>query len=128
MNPFTEILVESLAADFPEIKSIVDEHLIDYSGELLPHVLFGEITRWAVSLKMLSSQLNSAVLNDKLVTFLEDLENFYANGNVDLRELISVSFLENLPKFGENGFEICSELGENLSHQLRVLRNSNMTF
>jgi hypothetical protein len=54
-------------------------------GELLPHVLFGDITRWAVTQDPRSFALA------RLLGLLDDA---YAAGPVEVVNLVTVSFVE----------------------------------
>jgi hypothetical protein len=57
----------------------------------------------------------------ELRDILNYLEKAYAAGDEELRELISVSFLENLPRSGESGAELREMVGPNLRKQLRAI-------
>jgi len=81
--------VNSLVDSVPDLLPVLREHLEDNNGELLPHVCFGEVTRWAVK----QDELGAASVDALLAT----LELDYANGDDAVRELIVVSFLKNLP-------------------------------
>jgi hypothetical protein len=74
---------EDLAKQFPDIRILLDEHMRD-NGELLPHVFFGDVTRW--------------VLDDRSdrVRLVECLDLNISSGNSDIENLIAVSFVENL--------------------------------
>lgn len=81
--------VYSLVDSVPDLAPILREHLEDNNGELLPHVFFGDVTRWAVR----QDERDAESIDALLAT----LEIDYANGDDAVRELIVVSFLENLP-------------------------------
>ena len=42
-----ESLISTLVLEIPELRPMLDGHLRDNDGELLPHVFFGDVTRWA---------------------------------------------------------------------------------
>lgn len=84
-----EDLVERLMAEIPDLRPVVDEHLIDEEGELLPHVLFGDIPRWAVAQDPRSFDL---------ARLLGLLDEAYGAGPVEVVNLVTVSFVENLPE------------------------------
>jgi hypothetical protein len=45
-----ETFVREIVERFPKLSPLLREHLHDNSGELLPHVFFGDLTRYAVAL------------------------------------------------------------------------------
>jgi len=96
-------LLGALAWNIPPLRQELGEHLVDNHGEILPHVLMADYERWA------ERALESAdtLLND-LLTHLEDA---YAVGGPEVEELISVSFLEHLPRPGERGAELRDRVG-----------------
>ena len=81
--------IEYLISEIPQIKDIYNEHINDYD-ELLMHVLFGDITRFAVSLYKKNSN------DETLKKLLLILDEGFTTSDKKLQELISVSFLENL--------------------------------
>jgi hypothetical protein len=89
MSNSTKRAVNGLVTTIPELQPILREHTDDNGGELLPHVFLGEATRWAVA----QYELDPLSIGK----FLTALDNEYAGGDASVRELIVVSFLENLP-------------------------------
>ena len=87
-----ESLIRDLVVDIPELHPLLDEHLDDQDGELLAHVLFGDVTRWAESQAAHPTGESSASLK----RLLERLDAAYTDGDDDLRGLIQVSFLWHL--------------------------------
>jgi hypothetical protein len=81
-------LVEDLVERFPALRSIYDEHLRD-NGELLPHVFFGDVARYAERLYMGQER-------EALEGLLDVLERAWGDGPHEVEELIQVSFIENL--------------------------------
>lgn len=81
--------IDWLVARHPDLAPIRDEHLGDY-GELLPHVLFGDVTRYAV--RLASSDADDATLDG----LLGDLDSALgADRDDDVGNLILASFVEN---------------------------------
>ena len=97
-------LLESLGNADPAIRSLRTEHIATY-GELLPHVLFGDLTRW-----MLAHHPQPALLGL--------LEDGFATGDSATQNLIAVSFVENI----EPGPEY-APLREALGPRLRQVWN-----
>jgi hypothetical protein len=102
-----------LAWRIRELREILDEHLRDNGGELLPHVLMADYERWA------EGAIGRA--DAELGDLLDFLEAAYQTGDPELEELISVSFLEHLPRAREPGSELRELLGPTLKRQLRVI-------
>ena len=81
--------IEWLVARHPDLAAIRDEHLRDY-GELLPHVLLGDVTRYAAGLAR--SGADDATLD----SLLNDLDSALgANRDDEVGNLIGASFVEN---------------------------------
>ncbi len=87
-------LVDALVRTFPGVKEVYDEHLRENLGELLPHVFFGDLTRFVIE-EHRRERLgpSSGPLVDSLLEFLEA---GLAGPDPDVQEIIVVSFLENL--------------------------------
>ena len=118
MSSSTHETILQLVAAFPELTPLYEEHRRDY-GELLPHVFFGDLTRWILSLYEDSANSPEAVARVREV--IDFLEGAFASGDSDLQELISVSFLENLPFPWEPNADIRTMLGPQLSTELAHL-------
>ena len=84
--------VSRLIATSSELTEVYRQHIAD-QGELLPHVLMGEVTRLVIA----NAGREQAVWLSKL---LQQLEAGLSSGNHDIAELVGVSFVENLS--GEN--------------------------
>ena len=120
MSEQTVSFVKSMVSLHPELGAILEEHIKDNLGEILPHVFFGDVARYTSSL-FPAAPRGGLLLRRELRDLLDYLEATYSSGDEELRELISVSFLENLPRPGELGAQIREMLGPNLSRQLRVI-------
>lgn len=96
---------------FPTLAPILQEHLDDYDG-LLPHVLMGDITRWVVK------QFLTVGQEGQLRDVLGFIEASFEAAQEHERELIAVSFLENLPRADEEGGGVRDKLGPALRQQL----------
>ena len=103
-----EVLVKRLVEQFTQLVPLYAEHLADNNGELLPHVLFWEVTRSVVD----SYLGRSPHLDWRGV--IATLDGEYQQGDVYLRGIVEVSFLENLPYPKEEGYGIVGVLPERL--------------
>jgi hypothetical protein len=119
MTEATINFIDHLVASVPDLEDLLREHLSDNFGEVLPHVFFGEIARFAVSE---ASQFDDGLagehrISSSLEALLRELDDGVATGG-DITELICVSFLENLPRQGQPGDHIRDVLGPNLRAEL----------
>lgn len=112
MSESTIAVVDRLVARFDVLRPTLQEHLADNFGEVLPHLLLGQVTRQLVGLTLDAS--SSCVLDE----ILGALEGEFQSGGDEVRELLAVSFLENLPRPPEPGHAIRNRLGPGLSAEL----------
>jgi hypothetical protein len=89
MSESTQAEVRRVVESLPELKPLLREHLQSNNGEMLPHVFFGDLCRWAVA--------QDAVNSPSVEALLGLLDEDCVAGDLDVRELIVVSFLENIP-------------------------------
>jgi hypothetical protein len=118
MTTSTQLLVDRLVATYPELRTLHQEH-VDTFGELLPHVLFGELTAWLVNAYIADPEVGPEAAWRRI---LADLERDYETGDPDVRELLYASFLENLPHPDEDGAGIAAHLGPRLATDLADFR------
>lgn len=113
---FMNLLLKS----FPDLRPIYEEHMKDYCGEMLPHYLLADVTRYVVSLCV---QMKNRTVRPELREILDFFEYNFSSGDDDIRELISVSFLENFPRpeLEEEGLEIRNLVGPTLAKELQVI-------
>ena len=75
-------LLRALKHAAPEIETLETEHVRTYD-ELLPHVFFGDLTRWMVA-------------NHPQPNAISVMEDFFINGDEPTKNLIAASFVENI--------------------------------
>ncbi len=95
---------QTLAGKFPDIATILTEHIAD-NDELLPHVFLADVTRYVLA---------DGPCRKQVVKFLD--ESFASQGQ-DVEDLIAVSFVEYLVdseelKTATEGVEVPQILGE----------------
>jgi hypothetical protein len=83
VHTFLHDLLEST----PEVGPIYDEHVRDH-GTCLPHVFFGDVTRFAIAEAMRGFR------QDVLVRLFNHLEQGLSSDNEEVRELINVHLLK----------------------------------
>lgn len=113
-NPSERALIERIIHAVPELASVAAEHTNE-NGVILSHVFFGDLTRWVVQDLVEAGSRRRVVLD-----ILED--EFVHNYEKKSGELISVSFLENLPSPPEEHGEIAYELGSRMRTALERMR------
>lgn len=83
--------IKTLIAEVPDLQSLYDNHLKE-NNELLPHVFFGDLTRYVVE-KIQSRKREDESFVKRILSILEEGLN---QGSQEVEELIDVSFVENL--------------------------------
>jgi hypothetical protein len=112
-------LVERLVARVPELRPSYDEHVAD-NDFVLPHVYFGDVTRWVVADFEVTGERPDATGGWRdVVAFLEEE---YDHSDDDAQAVIEQSFIENLPYPGEPGYGIERHLGARLTAIYRSQR------
>jgi hypothetical protein len=109
-----ESVVPLLTKEVPELRPLILGHLED-NGETLPHVLFGDVTQFVIS-KVIENSHEANSVVDRILCFLEAA---FESTDVRVRELISVSFLENLVGEPDGLRAMRSRLGPNLTKELQ---------
>lgn len=95
----TEELIQALLKRLDGFESVYREHLRD-CDELLPHVLFGDLTR---HLRRMVTDGNAP---GSVRLAVDLLEQALGEGDSDLGELVGVSLVENLEPEGEGVAEL----------------------
>jgi hypothetical protein len=99
-SPTSLECVNRLVKQVPELLSLYDEHIRD-NKEILPHVYFGDVTRYVVQ-QIRSGQTGPATPVERILNYLEEC---IASGDEDVKELVVASFIENL--MGEDDVVTC---------------------
>lgn len=106
--------IAQLLERVPELRSTYDAHVHDYD-ELLPHVFFGDVTRYVVQ-QVRSGEMGPSKPVGRL---LECLERCMASGDDQVKELVSVSFIENLAEYDDVLAVLRGLLGPKLEKELK---------
>ena len=105
-------LVKRLAADFPMLLPLMEEHLADQEGELLPYLFMADVARWANA---------SYVEHPDVVGGLIDwLEREFEEAAAPEKDLIALGFVEAIP-FPPEGAPLLLRLGTQLTQVAREL-------
>ena len=99
---FTQRLVE----EAPELEPLVQEHLADQEGELLPYLLMGDIAQWLHE--------HSETDPGRVGELLGWLEDEYAQAATAEKDLIGLGFVEAIP-YRPDGAPLLMRLGPELT-------------
>jgi hypothetical protein len=108
-------LVGALFYRFKVLRPLLEEHLEDQDGGVLPHLLIADVERWAET-EIAKGDEGARALVREVLDFLEDA---YATQGSEVEELIAVSFLEHVPRPGEPGSQLRALVGPRLAEELR---------
>lgn len=97
----------------PEIVAIRDAH-VAYYDEVIPHVLMGEIAQWV-------QQIWVEGQTDVVRRVIDSLESGYESLPDRDRNVVDVSFVENLPLPSEPGAGLTALLGSRLAPGYRAV-------
>jgi hypothetical protein len=120
MSEVSVNFIGGLVMRCPFLEPILRAHLADNFDEVLPHVFFGDLTRYVIrEFSRLEGEWDCEgdEPSGQLQDLLEELERAFVEGGGEISELIAVSFLENLPSPGENGQELRNLLGPGLKSE-----------
>ncbi len=124
MTKSTNEFVLGLIKIVADLRHIYDEHIEDYD-DLLPHVFFGDLTRYVINLYefILEIPIDKQKWSD-LDKILMYLENGMSGDDENVRELIVVSFLENFDITNGSLRMLEERFGPNLKRELKVIRGA----
>ena len=96
--PTYDTIFQQILDQVPDFAQVYQDH-VDLNDKVLPHVLMGDLTRFVVEqADQAAARGTSATQTERnLDTILRILELGMGSQDPRLQELISVSFLENLP-------------------------------
>lgn len=81
--------MKQFVAGVPGTSAVLEEHLDDNDGQMLPHVLMAELSRWFVAVVAAGDE-------PLIVAFLAAVELLYTSQDEDARNVAEVSFGEYL--------------------------------
>ena len=111
-----------MVREVPEFLEVYNQHIRD-NGEILPHVLMGDFTRFVIS--CFRERKNKPEFESVFSRGVDLIEELVDSGDDQLEELAQVSFLENLHQAGSDYSEIRGCLGKYSKKRLEVLENGD---
>jgi hypothetical protein len=114
MRAYNEAFVGAMCFRFQELMPLLQQHLDD-NESLLPHLFMGDVTRWDIQ------RYDDDATDATLLELLDFIESSFKEANIESRELVSASFLENLPRATEVGAGLQTLLGLTLTEQMRLI-------
>lgn len=98
--------IDKLFDQFPGLRPLLDEHLDDMDGELLPYVLLADVARWA--------QAAYATEPAQVGALVDWLEVEWSQADADQKDLIGLGFVEVIP-YRPEGAPLLARLGPELT-------------
>ena len=77
-----------LVTAVPAFRPFLEEHLTDNEGEVLNHLLFGDLSRFALA----AHERGDSSTTRQVIDFVDEA---FRRGDGDVRNVVSVSFVEN---------------------------------
>lgn len=99
-------LVTELVERFPKLQPLLDEHLEDQDGELLPYLLLADVARWAQATYPSDPRTVGEVV--------DWLEAEYVRAEAAEKDLIGLGFVEVIP-YRPLGAPLLTRLGPELT-------------
>jgi hypothetical protein len=111
-------VINLLIQGVPELQPLLNEHLNDQFGQLLPHLFFGDLTRYVME-QMRKSQIESQRQPPEVVRrIIGILEKAMLSSDMQAKELVQASFLENLDATDSAYSQLKSAMSPNLRREL----------
>jgi len=116
INKVSSDFIKSLLQLVPELHKLYDEHIVDY-GELLPHVFLGDVTRFFVQ-EIRKGAMDKDGPAGRILDFIED---DLKKDEIEIQELISFSFVENIAKDEDIILRLNNLLGPNMKKEINAV-------
>lgn len=108
--------IAALAAEVPEATATLNDHLAEQDGELLLHLLTGD-------LRLLALDLFSTERTDALTRLLAVIDRAFTDGDENVENAVAVSFLEDLGWWEPQMQPFIEALPEGLFSEVERQRN-----
>ena len=114
--------INKLITVAPELEILLHEH-VEENGEVLPHIFMADVTRYLVNLVTRVNETNDPSSESKILSLLSCLEESLVVGDERVRNVVEVSFIENLDHADRAFPYLRTRLGKKLTQSLRTLEN-----
>jgi hypothetical protein len=116
MSALTVSFVGAIAYTCPWLLPVLEDHLVEQEGEVLPHLFMADVERWA------EHEMLNVGQDERLLYLLGLLESEFAKHLDDeVGEVISASFLEHLPRSGDPAEQLRGLVGPRCAERLLVI-------
>lgn len=112
--PSTIACVNKLLEQVPELRPVYDEHIHD-NDDLLPHMFLGDVTRYVVQ-QVRSGDMGPTKPVSRILEFFEWC---MVSSDDQVKELVSVSFVENLAEHDDVLARLKGLIGPKLAQELK---------
>lgn len=119
----TEDFMAHLLREVPALSEKYREHEAAYD-QILPHVLMGDLARLALELSG-RAELATEHTKSTLTQLLGALDSGMRSTSAPVKELIAVSFLENVTEDDSNYRNLATRLGPALAHEMTRLHGGD---
>lgn len=106
MSAAAVAMTGALVHEYKEFRPLLEEHLDDNEGEVLPHLLLSDVIRF------LAAHYDESP--DPCSSVIAWLDREYQAGEADIRDLIGASGIEMIPSPGQPGAGLRGLLGPTL--------------
>lgn len=106
MRAWRVAAISTLVYQHPILVPVLEDHLDEFDGEMLAHLLLSDIVRWMV--------VNLETQPEAVQSILDWWDSEYRKGPDEVRELIFVSGVEMIPDPGQPGDNLRSMMSEAL--------------
>lgn len=117
---------ECLVERIPEFATIFHTYLKEQDRQHLPHVLFGDFTRFVT--QQFESMHTDPNAKDIVIRCLDFVEEILATGDAKLQDLVAASFLENLLESGNDRFRVIKSMKPYFGKTTLAMLNDDFSF
>lgn len=95
MTPSTDDFVAALSASASSVRAVVDDHLLEYGGESLLHLLVADVRLWCIEAFLAGERSDLGRCLDVMAMGILSSDDYVQNA-------VAVSFVEDTPWFDQS--------------------------
>lgn len=107
MSASSVAFIGALTYTYRELLGVLEEHLEDNEGEVLPHLVMSDVIRWLVAHRKTDQALVEEIFSW--------ISRAYTDGDDQIQNVIALSGVEMIPDPGQPGSELRNLLSPELS-------------